>query len=659
MLNFFKTKTFKVASFVIAFAVMFTLSASAYTFSGPTMKQGSKGGEVAQLQTLVGAIADGNFGPATKAKVATWQATMGLSVDGVFGKASMAKANGSSMGGSYPAGCTSSTGFSSTTGMSCASTMTYPAGCTSAVGFSPTTGMSCAGGTNPGTSGVLTGGAGSATMTVLSTPSNNTKVGEGEVATKVLGVEVEADSNSDLAVTSMKVTLTNGGVGSKKLNRYAKTVSIWYNGTKVGSADASEFTETSNVYTKSISVSNAVVKAGKANKGKFYVAIDAVDNVDSGDSGSSNNTWTVTLTNTRYQDATGAVLTDTTGSLTKTFVLDTLSNTSDVELKVNLASDTVASKTVKLSTTTDTNGVEVMKFTMKAQGTKMHIDAIPVEFTTSESDLDDVTANVTLKINGQTFNETVSTSTSAVHTVVFDDLNLDVAADATITGTVYADMNDLETTSFDEGTTLTAQITSYLVTATNGNYIDVEDVNTDQLVSGDRTGSAQGNTLTFRSTGVNAVMGTPTIANTTDTNGNITSVTYTIPVAVTSFGNTLYMGQAAQVSNSSMTSTNAFNVVFENSSDPTTAVYTSFTNSLALSTSNATIDTNGFRLDDGTTKNFTLVVNATNPAVYGASYRVRLDQIQTWTNAALTAGNAISSLLPQVDFRTGYARIDN
>jgi hypothetical protein len=49
------------------------------------------------------------------------------------------------MGMTYPAGCTSASGFSSTTGMPCTSTSTtLPAGCTSTAGFSPITGASCA-----------------------------------------------------------------------------------------------------------------------------------------------------------------------------------------------------------------------------------------------------------------------------------------------------------------------------------------------------------------------------------------------------------------------------------------------------------------------------------------------------------------------------------
>ncbi len=636
MLKFIQSKTFKIGGFVVAFAFAFALMASAATYV--PVKKGSDATAVMAVQTLVGATADGKYGPMTAAKVMAWQAANGLTADGKFGPMSAAKANGGSTTTttSTVAGCAPGAMFSATTGMPCTTTTTTT---------TTTTGM--------------TGGAGSATVTELSTPTSNTKIGEGDTNAKVLGIEVEADNNSDLSVTSMKVSFVNGGSGSSKLNRYAKTVSIWYNDAKVGSASTDDFSETSGTYSKSISIANAIVKADKV--GKFYVAVDAISDIDSGNTGSSNNTWTVTLNSTRYMDATGAVLTDSTGSIANTAIFDTLSSTNDVEAKVNLASDSVTSKTIKVSTTNDTNQVELMKFTIKAQGSKMVVDQIPVLFTatgTAASDLDQMTSNVTLKIDGQTFNESVVTSATATATISFDDLNIEVSAESTVTGTIYADLNDIDT-GFAEGDTLTAAITSSLVTTTGSSAgaLDIEDSNGDQVATGDRSGSATGNVLTFRSTGVNAVMGTPSYSRTTDTNGKITSVTYTVPVAVTAFGNTLYMGQSAQFATTA-TASNAFAITFENAAAPTTALTSSSTQSITLSSSNATIETNGFRLDDGTTKNFTITVNLTDPNAYDASFRVRLAQARTFTEAWLSTGTN-STLLPQTDYRTGFELINN
>ncbi|HEY4512572.1 MAG TPA: peptidoglycan-binding domain-containing protein, partial [Candidatus Paceibacterota bacterium] len=155
MSNILKSKYLLGVMIVSAVAVafvfaMFATTASAQTACSitSTLRVGSKGDQVKCLQAAVGVSADGSFGPKTKAAVVAWQASVGLVADGVFGpKSNTAWSGGGSMSAGLPVGCTSTAGYSPTTGASCASgavTMTYPAGCTSASGFSPTTGASCA-----------------------------------------------------------------------------------------------------------------------------------------------------------------------------------------------------------------------------------------------------------------------------------------------------------------------------------------------------------------------------------------------------------------------------------------------------------------------------------------------------------------------------------
>jgi putative chitinase len=55
------------------------------------LKNGSKGEEVKQLQTLLGLGADGSFGPMTEAKVKEWQAKNGLTADGIVGPGTWSK----------------------------------------------------------------------------------------------------------------------------------------------------------------------------------------------------------------------------------------------------------------------------------------------------------------------------------------------------------------------------------------------------------------------------------------------------------------------------------------------------------------------------------------------------------------------------------------
>ncbi len=56
-----------------------------------TLKQGSKGSEVAKLQRALGISADGDFGPGTATALKQWQAKHGLTADGVAGPKTLAK----------------------------------------------------------------------------------------------------------------------------------------------------------------------------------------------------------------------------------------------------------------------------------------------------------------------------------------------------------------------------------------------------------------------------------------------------------------------------------------------------------------------------------------------------------------------------------------
>ena len=159
MSNLFKSKFFLGVMIVAALLVGVTAKTAAAATVTPataithTLKVGSTyKSEVALLQTDLGLTVDGSFGPKTKAAVEAWQTSKGLTADGIIGPKSAAALGGSTMM-TYPAGCTSGTGYSSTTGQPCTGTpvttpvTTYPAGCTSASGFSSTTGLSCASGT--------------------------------------------------------------------------------------------------------------------------------------------------------------------------------------------------------------------------------------------------------------------------------------------------------------------------------------------------------------------------------------------------------------------------------------------------------------------------------------------------------------------------------
>ena len=100
MSNFLKSNSAKVVLGLVAFAFAFAGTAQAYTFTAPTLKQGSKGAAVMELQKALNLctdtmIASGagstgyettNFGAKTKVAVKAWQTKVGLTADGIFGQ---------------------------------------------------------------------------------------------------------------------------------------------------------------------------------------------------------------------------------------------------------------------------------------------------------------------------------------------------------------------------------------------------------------------------------------------------------------------------------------------------------------------------------------------------------------------------------------------
>lgn len=158
---------------------------------------------------------------------------------------------------------------------------------------------------------------------------------------------------------------------------------------------------------------------------------------------------------------------------------------------------------------------------------------------------------------------------------------------------------------------------------------------------------------------LNTIMGTP-IYSTTNTNtpsSSITSVTYNIPLTVTSVCQTLYLGQSAQLS-AIATASSAFSYAFENASSPTTLNTTSSASATLIS-NDAVIQDKGYRLDNGITKHFTLSVNLITPSILNSSYRVKLNQIRTFTNSLLSTGATNQNLIPEANYRTGYQFINN
>ncbi len=646
---------------LVAFFGIASGANAAYTHTG-LLKMGMTSSQVMSLQqtlnsggfliSTTGAGSPGMesmyFGAKTKAAVMSFQMAKGLGADGVVGLQT-GTALAAMTGGSvpYPAGCSSTSGYSTTTGQPCSSSANLPAGCMSTSGFSSTTGAACNGnGGGSVSTGALAGTDGSISDVKKISSYDNEEVGEGENDAKVLGFEVEASNDGDIALKSLKLVFNDKqGSGSTRIDDYVDTVSVWAGSDKVGTADATDFNKDSTgVYSKTITLNSPIVRADK--KVNFYVSVNAVDNFDSTDIAATPFDWNIDLANIRYQDGSGVVTTeDTEGDLP---VEDTginfvsFSTAADTELKISKDSDSPKAGIVIVDDSDETNDVVLLTGKIKLDGTSdVNIDSFPVTFTVAGGDvLSDIASNLTLVLDGEEYSESSATAAGTTSaTITFDNLDYDLSAGDTISYEIRADINGSD--EFNAGSSITASITK-----NNRDAMDTENEEGDALTESDRTGTAVGEAQEFRSEGISVSL--ISVDEEKDPNdSNLGS--YTIKFKVAAVGDDVYVGTTA---------TGKYSVSLADGSG--TATTTGYSSAISNSggSGNSTIKTSGgnWKINDGTSVTLTLQVFANS--VTAGAYRAALSGIY-WstddTDAVTTTDNNYTSNLD--DFKTDYLQL--
>ena len=467
---------------------LFVVSAAsaAYTHS-TTLKLGSRSTQVMALQQTLnmtdckvaasGAGSKGMetsyFGPATKAAVQCFQRVNALGADGVVGAMTGAKLSAIVVTDStLPAGCSSKTGYSTTTGIKC----------------DTTTGT----GTTTPTPGNLQGGAGDLTLDSTSTDvESDVEEGKTEI---VLGAEAEAN-DSDIAITNVKVEISSAsGSGSTRIEKYLDEVSVWLGDKKVGSVDADEFNKDGTTYTKSISLSGAVIS--EDDQENLYVAVTALSSVDE-----DTQTFSISISDVRYTDATGAILSaDVDDVDTEVFGFDPEGE--EDELTIRSSSENPEASTLKVDEDDKSDDFLVLAFDLEADEDSADIDVltIPVKFdlTGTSATFGSVFNEVYAKVGSKEYKAdriSASSATTGTYDVDFDD-NFTVDSGDSEEVSIYVVLNK-QSGNYALGSTIKATVISDDIEAEGADELSASQLN--------GTGSGKVHTLSTSTASVSGV----------------------------------------------------------------------------------------------------------------------------------------------------------
>lgn len=449
-----------------------TAVSTGYKFN-TNLTVGSTGADVVALQDWLSAkgflsipagTSKGYFGQLTKTSVSAYQASAGLPATGFVGPMTREKLNAA------------------------APVVTTP------------------GTVTPSTPSTLSGGEGQLTDIDNTSADVESTLDESEEDVKVFGVEFEAE-DSDVAVERVDVdfTLVDAENGSDNLEDYITEVSLFWGDKKLATLDVDEadvndagegdFTDAANandVYSFRFTGLNGVVKEGDT--AELYVAVSAVNNIDTSDEGDD---WAVLIPDDgiRAVDAAGISETYVSSELDQdTFAVEA-ADAGDLDLSID-DSDNI-DRIVAVSADSDTNGVEILKFSLESDASDNNVDEIEIDLATTTSTTTAFTTVIKKlklyadgkEIGSETITDNTGGQPDGSGTALFENLDLDIKDGEEVEFVVKADFEDEADTR--EGFTFQATV--------DAGSIDAEDAEGDDVTV---TGDVTGGEIELRTTGI-------------------------------------------------------------------------------------------------------------------------------------------------------------
>ena len=469
--------------------------------------------------------------------------------------------------------------------------------------------------------------SGNGRLTNISTLGDVTSdVHESDGATKLVGVSVDAtDGDVLLQRVDATITLDASGSQSSSIDRYFESVSVYVDGNKVATIDASNGDKNGRIWTYRFSGINTKIASGHT--ANIYVEAVPVTSIGTNETGKGG-TIALDANALRYVGADG--ISETYGiSVTQSF---TISASTAGKLTFSEGSGDPASSVVKVDTNNTTEGVKILEINAKAKNTGITVNDLAVQLATSDNNLSDVIQTVKL-MDGSTVIRSKSVGAGTTGTVIFDNVSKDISEDSTATWSVVVDLK--KESAYSDGTTLIASTTSAL----SGHDVEDDNGNTVTL-----SGSAVGHTQTLQAIGVTVTSGNITATKSVGTTaGSGDTTQYSIPFTVKAGDDDLYISRSLSRSLSPSTSAVTWATTTSSNAGVTSS---SFGANLSANDTNTSDTGSAYRIPAGSSRTFTLNVTLTATATgftgvqltgigygtsssFGSSFTSGLDQFKT------------------------------
>lgn len=472
------------------------------------------------------------------------------------------------------------------------------------------------------------------------------EVGESEEDVPVLGVEMEA-KDADQMIERVIVTIDATNGGSDDLEDYITDVSLWLNGDEIGRMDVDEASEvnSTDVFTFRFINLEGIIEEDEV--GELVVAVTGVNNIDSADD-NEDLTVAIPIDGIRAASPNGVVDEYDSSAYSTTFQLETFATATGVDLKVALGDDSPDAQVVNVDATNDTDDVELLRFTLEADGSDIWVDELPVFLTATGATVAQIASRLTLTVDGDEFSETAAATTT------FDNLDLTIEDGDEMEFVVSADINDLEG-AFGEGDSLNARISSFQYTG-----IVAEDESGEDLATSDMSGTAIGEDMAFYDTGIMVTLVSTDTSVTEGNSANDDIGAFEIVFDVEAFDGTVYVAAIADTFATTSTSITSSYVLngnmyrVEKGGTPTTtglSVDISYSDESGNPTGDAT--TENIAIDDGEVARVTLTVSRTNSgAADSGLYRLILAALGWNTDNGQANGDYNAYVFDLDDFKT-------